>query len=262
MPAVHCALSFVVFVLLRALRGLSCLTKPRRHTKKHKESGPSPPHGPGSEFVEWLCGRAELTQGSYNWCYGRAEEEALKHQARPRQRRIALRKPLILTLVCLFLLSTTANSQTRRRSAPRRSSSSAAAAEKMSAELQTGRRQVATQIKTLTQFLYLFGGVVKGFESVDQASGSEPPSPVAIQQYERSKAKVADSIRNIRDGLDKLETQIRFNSATSRYYPQLSGVGRLAEIAEEQASAKRFDEAGKSLLRIVNQLADTLAAMR
>jgi hypothetical protein len=36
----------------------------------------------------------------------------------------------------------------------------------------------------------------------------------------------------------------------------------LGEAAENQAAANRFDEAGRSLLKAVDQLADALAAMR
>lgn len=34
-----CLFAFIIFVLLRVLRGWSHQTKPRRHTKTHKESG-------------------------------------------------------------------------------------------------------------------------------------------------------------------------------------------------------------------------------
>jgi hypothetical protein len=46
------------------------------------------------------------------------------------------------------------------------------------------------------------------------------------------------------------------------YYTQLAGVASGAQAAENQAAANRFDEAGRSLLRVVGQLADTLALMR
>jgi hypothetical protein len=38
-------------------------------------------------------------------------------------------------------------------------------------------------------------------------------------------------------------------------------VADLGEMAESQAAASRFDDAGRSLLRAVNQMADALAAM-
>ena len=160
-------------------------------------------------------------------------------------------------------MSTTATSQTRRRSAPKRGASAAkAAAEKSAAELKVGRERVAAQIKTLTHFLYLLGGITKGIESADQATTSRDISAAAMEQNQRNKAKVRDSIRNVRDGLDKLEADFRFSPTLRSYYTYLAGVASSAQAAENQAAAGRFDEAGRSLLRTVGQLADALAAMR
>jgi hypothetical protein len=174
-----------------------------------------------------------------------------------------LKKASILILASIILLSTTAPAQTRRRTTRRSAPASRAATEKSSAELLAARGRVAAQIKTLSQFLYLYGGIAKGIESADQASRSGEASQVASEQNARTKARVKESIRNVRDGLDKLEADIRFGSDTVKnYYPYISGVARTAEMAESQAAANRFDEAGRSLLKAVNQLADALTAMR
>lgn len=162
----------------------------------------------------------------------------------------------------MILTVTTASSQTKRRSAPKRKAPVSKAAEKTSAEVQAGRDRVALQIKNLTHFLYLLGGIAKGIESTDNATRAREASTAAIEQNERNKAKVKESIRNVRDGLDKLEADFRFSPALMSYYPRLSGVARLAEMAEGQAASNRFDEAGRSLLKTVNQLTDTLATMR
>ena len=173
-----------------------------------------------------------------------------------------VRKAFILALVCIItVLSTTAPSQTKRRTAPKRSTSKAAA-EQSSAEMKAGRVRVAAQIKTLTQFLYLFGGIAKGIESADQATRSGEISSIAIEQNERNKAKVRESIRNMREGLDKLEADFRFNPTLRTYYSYMAGVARLGESAENQAAANRFNEAGRSLLNAAGQLADALALMR
>jgi hypothetical protein len=163
----------------------------------------------------------------------------------------------------MIIMSTTATSQTRRRTAPRRSQSAAkAAAEKTAAEVKAGRERVAAQIKTLTHFLYLYGGITKGIESTEQATRESAASAVVLEQNERNKVKVRDGIRNVRAGLDKLEADFRFSPALRNYYTQLAGVASSAQAAENQAAANRFDEAGRSLLRVVSQLADTLALMR
>jgi hypothetical protein len=178
-----------------------------------------------------------------------------------------LRKAFILVLACVFLSPAAATAQRRRPSAPKRSAARRAArpskvADNSSPEVQAGRERVAAQIKVLSQFLYLYGGITKGIESADQAARNRDASPVATEQNERNKAKVKESLRNIREGLDKLEGDFRSNPLLKSYFGYLSGVARVGEMAENQAAANRFDEAGRSLVKASNQLADALAAMR
>lgn len=165
-------------------------------------------------------------------------------------------------LICLILLSTMADAQTRRRRAPQRRAPASKPAEKSATEIQAGRERVAGQIKVLTQFLYLFGGITKGIEATDIAARNGEASPTAIEQNERNKAKIKESIRNVRIGLDELETEFRSKPALKAYYPRLSGVAVTGEAAENQAAGNRFSEAGRLLLKAVGQLADGLAAMR
>jgi cell division protein FtsB len=161
------------------------------------------------------------------------------------------------------MVSISATAQTRRRSAARRSASAAkAAAVRSSAEVRAGATRVAAQVKTLTHFVYLYGGIAKGIASVDQAASQNQASPAAVEQNNRNKAKVRESITSLREALDKLESDFRFNPALATYFPYLSGVAHTGETAETQAAANRFDDAGKSLLKIIDQLADALAAMR
>jgi hypothetical protein len=174
-----------------------------------------------------------------------------------------LRKALVLVLVYLIVSAAVAVSQTRRRSTPRRSPrTSTTQAEKVSAEVQAGRQRLASQIKTLTQFLYLFGGIAKGIESADEEARRGEASPPAIKLNERNKTTLRENIRRVREGLDKLEYDFRFTPALTRYYTHLAGVARTGETAENQAAANRFDEAGRSLLKSVERLTDTLVAMR
>jgi hypothetical protein len=174
-----------------------------------------------------------------------------------------LKKLFVLILATIILLSTTALAQTRRRPAPRRKAPvvKPPTAQQL-ADLRVGRERISAQIKTLSNFLYLYGGIAKGIESADQAARSGEASPVAAQQNERTKARVRESLKNVRAGLDKLEADFRFNAAWRTYYPNISGVALLGETAETQAAANRFDEAGRSLLQAVNKLADALTTIR
>jgi hypothetical protein len=132
----------------------------------------------------------------------------------------------------------------------------------LAADTQLARERVASQIKTLTQFLYLYGGVAKGIESAERAAREGEASAVAIEQNERTKTRVRESIRNVRDGLDKLEVDFRINAALRSHYASVAGISAIGQQAESHAAASRFDEAGRSLLSAVNKLADALTTIR
>lgn len=169
---------------------------------------------------------------------------------------------LILVAVLVISLAVPTTPAQRRRRAPARPNAAARAAEQKAEALRAARTRVAAQVNTLTQFLYLYGGIAKGIESTDKLAGTQEVSTAALEQNRRSKTKVIESLRNMRAGLDQLENDFRFNVAWKGYFPHVSGVAVLGETAESQAAANRFDDAGRSLLKAVNRLTDALIAMR
>jgi hypothetical protein len=179
------------------------------------------------------------------------------------QRRIDLRKGVILVLAFTIVGSSVGASAATRRHRPtkRTSSSTKVAADRLAAaQTQAARQAVAEQIKVLTHFMYLLGGIEKGIEMNDP--GGREVSPVALELNNRNKAKVKASITSVRQGLEKLETDFRWNPALKDYSPYLTGLANYGEVAEAQAGANRFDEAGRSLLKAVDQLTDALAKIR
>jgi hypothetical protein len=176
-----------------------------------------------------------------------------------------LKKALYFAIVCLMLLPVSALSQTRRRTATNKRSTRATAnapAPSATETVQSGATRVADQIKNLTRFLYLLGGVAKGIEAADDAARRGEASSAVQDQTARSKATVKTSLQNVREGLDKLETDFRAAPELQRYYIKLAGSASGAATAEEQAAAGQYDQAGRSLLGVVNRLTDVLLEMR
>jgi hypothetical protein len=131
-----------------------------------------------------------------------------------------------------------------------------------SAAQRAGATRVADQIKTLTRFIYLLGGVAKGLEGVDDATRRNEASAAIIDQLKQNKATVRASIQSVREGLDKLEIDFRGTPELQRYYIKLAGVAARAATAEDLAAANQFDKAGRTLLEVVNHLTDVLLEMR
>ena len=168
-----------------------------------------------------------------------------------------------LILACILLLSTTALGQTRkrttRRSAPAKTTKAADAEMAAAASVKTeGATKIANQIKNLTTFLYLLGGVARSIENLDAAAKTGQPSPTV----EKSKVQLRQSFTDFRVGLDALEVSFRSTPALQPYYTKLVGSASGAANAEAQAAAGKFDEAGRTLVTVVGRLADVLVVMR
>ena len=181
-------------------------------------------------------------------------------------------KPIATTLLTfpllalLLLVPSTAFSQTRNRSTSRQkpsTSSSTSAANQRIAQVRTqGATRVADQIKFLTRFIYLLGGVTSGIAAVDEAERRKEASPAVIQQNQQSKTQVRTSIQGFRESLDKLEIDFRATPELQPYYIKLAGVASGAATAEDLAAKNQFDAAGRQLLNVINRLTDVLLLMR
>lgn len=177
------------------------------------------------------------------------------------QRRNALRVIAIAVLTAILAIPSSVLGQTRRRSTPR-PSTPAASAQRTSQVRTQGATRVAEQIKLLTRFTYLLGGINSGIAAADEEIRRNQASPAVVQSNQQSKARVRSSIQGFRDGLDKLEIDFRATPELQPYYIKLAGVAAGAATADEQAGANQFDAAGRTLLNVINRLTDVLVIMR
>jgi hypothetical protein len=169
-----------------------------------------------------------------------------------------LKRTTLFLLVTTILIPSTTLGQTRGRRTPPPRSTTTSLADKRT----VGAGRVAEQIKTLTRFIYVLGGVAKGLEGVDDAARRNEASPAILDQAKQNKLTVRASIRKVREGLDQLEAEFSSSMDLRRYYTRLAGVAAGAAAAEEQAAANQFDRAGRSLIDVVNRLTDVLLEMR
>ena len=171
-----------------------------------------------------------------------------------------LKRLTLIVLAIVIAVPITAQAQTRRRASTTKSTSSTAT--RAAVVRNSGAMRVGEQIKILSRFIYLLGGVAKGLENVDAAAKRNEASPAVLQQAEQSKATVRNSIRNVREGLDKLEIDFRATPELQPYYIKLAGSAAGAATAEQQAANNQFDASGRTLLNVINRLTDVLLIMR
>jgi len=169
----------------------------------------------------------------------------------------------IVVMIVMLSIAATATAQTRARTSAKRATPSAKSTPTSVVEARTsGATRVADQIKNLTRFVYLLGCVAKGIEQIDEAARKNEASPAALQTNAQNKTTVKNSLQNVREGLDALEIYFRSTPGLEGYYLKLAGSASGAASAEEQAAAGRFDQAGRTLLGVVNRLTDVLLVMR
>lgn len=174
-----------------------------------------------------------------------------------------LKRAFYIAVVCLLLIPASAQAQNRRRTTRGGGrAASSPAAQPAGSVVRAGAERVGDQIKNLTRFLYLLGGVARGIETADDAARRGEASASVQEQTARSKETVRTSLENVRVGLDKLETDFRAAPELQRYYIKLAGSAAGAATAEEQAAAGRYDQAGRSLIGVVGRLTDVLLEMQ
>lgn len=173
-----------------------------------------------------------------------------------------MKRIAITLLAALFLTPSSAFSQTRGRSTKQRPPTAAQQAQKGAQVRTQGATRVAEQVKNLARFTYLLGGISSTIAAVDDAAKRNEVSAAGQQQNQQRKATVKSSFRDFKEGLDKLEIDFRNTPELQPYYIKLAGVASGAATAEEQANANQFDAAGRTLLNVINRLADVLVIMR
>jgi hypothetical protein len=161
----------------------------------------------------------------------------------------------------ILVIPSSALGQTRRRSTAQPSTATAAA--QKTAQVRTqGATRVAEQIKLLTKFTYLLGGINSTIAAADEDIRRNQATPEQVQTNQQSKARVKSSIQTFREGLDKLEIDFRAAPELQPFYIKLAGSAAGAATAEEQAAANQFDAAGRTLLNVIGRLTDVLLVMR
>ncbi len=171
---------------------------------------------------------------------------------------------LCAVLAFVFGLDLSVNAQKRRTTRKRATTAAkttppAPAANTL--EIKESARKVSDQVKNVSRFVYVLGGVATGIEDIDKQSKTRKVSQSALSLNDANKKKVIESIRNIRAGLAVLETEFRTKPSLKLYNFNIQGVSDMTARAEDLALSGQFTESGKVLLTVVEKLSDTLVSL-
>ncbi|MBP9663081.1 MAG: hypothetical protein KBD94_00565 [Pyrinomonadaceae bacterium] len=165
---------------------------------------------------------------------------------------------LLISVALLLILSMTAFAQKAKSTAKKPISQPAAVS---ALELREGADKVSIQIKNVTKFLYMLGGIAYGIEDLDTQANTQTLPRTTLDANMANKAKVMQAIRNLRAGIATLEVEFRTKPSLKKFLPQIDGITRISAECEDLAAADRFSDSGQPLLILVEKLSDALAAM-
>lgn len=176
-------------------------------------------------------------------------------------------KIILAVLLCVFLFDVSASAQKKRRTPTKKKATvvkTSAAAPSLAARnaaILPATEKVGNQIKNLTQFIYLLGNTVPVIERL-QANGADGKvSQSARTQAETGKKSLISAITIFKNAMANLEDEFRASPILKPYLSEIVGVSDYAATAEQQAAAGNFNQAGRTLLLVVNQLTDVLREM-
>ena len=122
--------------------------------------------------------------------------------------------------------------------------------------------QVAAQIKNVSNFIYIYGKVVNGLEVADEQTKHNLTSPETQTEIKKSKDKLIAKMRDLRAGLEALANGVEANPRLQVQYLKLTYATEASLDAERLAVAGQYDDAGKSLVTVIERLTDTIISMR
>ncbi len=166
----------------------------------------------------------------------------------------------LLAFVALALFSTGAYGQTKKKPV-KRTTTTAKSATMPPLDVRAARVKVSNQLANVSQFVDKFGPVAQALEAMDAESKSKSLSKQTLDRNAANKEKVASSVRNLREGMVKLESEFRVKAVLKKYLPAIQGISDLAGQAETSAIAGKFVAANATLRTVQQKLNDTLVAM-
>lgn len=169
-------------------------------------------------------------------------------------------KSIVPVLLVLVIFAGAADAQRRtRRTAARTPASTKPTVPAL--DVRTARQKATIQRDNVNFWIDKLGPVAEAFELLDASYAKKKPSDTTLSTHEARKRKFVETLGNLRDDLEILESEFRTKPALQTYLPSLKGITDLAGQAEDLAIAGKFVASKQPLREISKRLTDTLATM-
>lgn len=164
---------------------------------------------------------------------------------------------LAVILAVIFAPQMSSLAQQKKKPAPR-----AKAAPTPVPDMRPEALKVAEQIRNVSNFIYVYGKIVNTLEVADEQAKKNQTSPDIQAKNQKSKDQLVATINGLRAGLETVARGFQANPRMQVQFLKISNATEAAANAERLAAAGRYDEAGKTLVTVVDRLTDTLISMR
>ena len=167
---------------------------------------------------------------------------------------------LLLAVAATLLFSAAASAQTRKRPA-RKATTPVKASTLPPLDVRAARAKVSDQLANVSRFVALLGSAAEAIEALDAEAKAKKVRKESLDKNAADKQRVVVTIRNLHEGMVKLESEFRVKPALKKYLPTIQGISTLAEQAVDSAVAGKLVTANTSLRSVQQKLSDTLTAM-
>jgi len=171
---------------------------------------------------------------------------------------IKIARYLLVAFVAIAFCSVASQGQTKK---PKRTTTPKTSSTVPPLDVRAARVKVSNQLTNVNLFVERLGPIAQAIEAVDAESKTKTLSKESLDKNVTDRQKVVAAIRNLREGMVKLESEFRVKPALKKYLVTIQGISELAGQSEASAIAGRMVAANVPLRSIQQKLNDTLTAM-
>jgi hypothetical protein len=128
-------------------------------------------------------------------------------------------------------------------------------------EVRAARVKVSNQASNVAQFYNVMGPIAQSIEALDNEARSRKVAKASLDANETNKQKLLTAIKNMRAGIDTLETEFETKPSLKVYLLKIQGISDLAAQSENLAFGGKYVASRDPWKTILQKLNATLAAM-
>ena len=128
-------------------------------------------------------------------------------------------------------------------------------------DVRAAREKVDVQLSNVNDFVNKLGIIAQGLQVADADAKAGNLKAATAAKITAKKNEIVDAIRNIKQGLENLESEFRTKPSLQKYLPTIQGITDLAAQSEDLAIAGKFVGSKDPLRQTAKKLSDTLAVL-